>query len=81
MAPVDADGRVIPRRSAAYFHDGNADAVVSCLPGCADEQHPARYPAVTVAEHLEGKLTGSRGLKLNADAVREAARLAGTEPS
>jgi isopenicillin N synthase-like dioxygenase len=81
LAPVDADGRIVRRRSAAYFHDGNADAVVSCLPGCADEQHPALYPAVTVAEHLEAKLAGSRGLKLNADAVREAARLSATKPS
>jgi isopenicillin N synthase-like dioxygenase len=32
LAPVDAHGRMYRRRSAAYFHDGNFDAVVSTLP-------------------------------------------------
>jgi isopenicillin N synthase-like dioxygenase len=26
------DGVLVPRRSAAYFHDGNLDALVGCLP-------------------------------------------------
>ena len=77
LPPVDAEGRMLRRRSAAFFHDGNADAVVSCLPGCADAQHPPRYAPVTVAEHLAAKLAGSRGLKLNETAEREAARLRG----
>jgi isopenicillin N synthase-like dioxygenase len=73
LAPIDADGRVVHRRSAAYFHDGNADAVIACLPGCANGQ--ARYAPITVAEHLAAKLGGSRGGELNLDASRDAARL------
>jgi isopenicillin N synthase-like dioxygenase len=79
LPSVDASGRVLRRRSAAFFHDGNYDAVISCLPGCADAAHPARYPAVTVAEHIAAKLAGSRGLKLNEDGSREAARLPESE--
>jgi isopenicillin N synthase-like dioxygenase len=75
LAPLDASGRAVRRRSAAYFHDGNADAVIACLPGCADADHPALYEPVTVAEHIAAKLAGSRGLKLNPDAEREASRL------
>ncbi len=75
--PLDDSGKAMRRRSAAYFHDGNADAVIACLPGCADAEHPALYAPVTVSEHLLAKLSGSRGLKLNEDAEREAARLTG----
>ncbi|MCW2883212.1 MAG: hypothetical protein QOE54_7160 [Streptosporangiaceae bacterium] len=70
LAPVSVDGRVFRRRSAAYFHDGNADAVITTLPG-----RTASYEPVTVADHLAAKLAGSRGLELNPEAAREAARL------
>jgi isopenicillin N synthase-like dioxygenase len=75
LPPVDANGQVKRRRSAAYFHDGNADATITCLPSCTDAAHPPLYEAVTVADHLAAKLGGSRALKLNAGAEREAARL------
>jgi len=75
LPPVDASGRAVRRRSAAYFHDGNAEAVVACLPGCSDADRPARYEPVTVADHLSAKLAGSRGGTLNASAGRERARL------
>ena len=78
LAPVDAEGRPILRRSAAYFHDGNADALISCLPGCTDEAHPPRYEPVVVAEHLAAKLAGSRGLTPNLHAAHDAARLTGS---
>ena len=65
----------MPRRSAAYFHDGNVDAVIECLPSCVTEDNPARYGPVTVGEHLAAKLAGSRGGQLNPNAAREAARL------
>lgn len=73
--PVNAQGQLVRRRSAAFFHDGNADAVVSCLPSCADAHHPPRYEPITVAEHIRQKLEGSRGLALNAHAPHESARL------
>ena len=68
-------GALVPRRSAAYFHDGNVDAVIECLPSCVSAGNPARYEPVTVGEHLAAKLAGSRGGQLNPHATREAARL------
>lgn len=75
VAAPRIDGTLVPRRSAAYFHDGNMDAVIECLPGCVSEENPARYQPVTVGEHLAVKLAGSRGGQLNPRAAREAARL------
>ncbi|MEM8903625.1 MAG: 2-oxoglutarate and iron-dependent oxygenase domain-containing protein [Actinomycetota bacterium] len=77
VPPRDDDGRLIRRRSAAFFFDGNADGVVSTLPTCRDETGGSAYPDVTVAEHLAQKLGGSRGLDLNEHADREASRLGG----
>jgi isopenicillin N synthase-like dioxygenase len=73
--PLDANGRVSRRRSAAFFHDGNADAVIRTLPTCVDEPGAAGLEPITVAEHLQRKLAGSRGGELNAAAVRESARI------
>lgn len=75
LAPIDESGRLYRRRSAAYFHDGNHDALIEALPGCVTAERPAGYEPVTVAEHLTQKLAGSRGLELNAEAEREASRL------
>jgi isopenicillin N synthase-like dioxygenase len=75
VAPPKVNGALVPRRSAAYFHDGNVDAVIECLPSCVSQDNPARYAPVTVGEHLAAKLAGSRGGRLNACATREAARL------
>lgn len=68
-------GVTVPRRSAAYFHDGNVDALIECLPSCVSAGNPARYEPATVGEHLAAKLAGSRGGQLNPYATREAARL------
>jgi isopenicillin N synthase-like dioxygenase len=75
VAAPRVNGRLVPRRSAAYFHDGNIDAVIECLPSCVSQDNPARYEPVTVGEHLAAKLAGSRGGQLNPNATREAARL------
>ncbi len=75
LPPIDSQGRLVRRRSAAYFHDGNADAIVSCLPSCTDATHPPKYPPITVADHIRQKLAGSRGLELNTRAVQEGQRL------
>ena len=66
---------LVPRRSAAYFHDGNVDAVIEPLHSCVTAAKPARYRPVTVGEHLAAKLAGSRGGELNPRAQREAGRL------
>lgn len=75
VVPPRVNGQLVPRRSAAYFHDGNVDALIECLPSCASAANPARYEPVTVGEHLAAKLAGSRGGQLNPYAGREAARL------
>lgn len=75
VPPVDGRGRSLRRRSAAFFHDGNADAVISTLAPCRDAHGGTPYEDVTVAEHLAQKLGGSRGLQLNAHASREASRI------
>jgi len=74
--PRDASGSLLRRRSAAFFHDGNADAVISTLPPCRAADGSSAYPDVTVGEHLAQKLGGSRGLELNPHAQREASRIA-----
>jgi isopenicillin N synthase-like dioxygenase len=75
LPPTDSEGRLVRRRSAAFFHDGNADAVISCLPGCASDEKPALYESVTVSDHLAAKLNGSRGQVPNPGAERESTRL------
>ncbi len=79
VPPRNADGDLIRRRSATFFHDGNADAVVSTLEPCRFADGSSEYDDVTIAEHLAQKLGGSRGLDLNEHAEREAARVVGAE--
>ncbi|MFK8022393.1 MAG: isopenicillin N synthase family dioxygenase [Ilumatobacter sp.] len=76
VPPTDAHGRSMRRRSAAFFHDGDADAMISTIESCRDASGGSAYEDVTVAEHLAQKLGGSRGLELNQHAEAEAARLA-----
>jgi isopenicillin N synthase-like dioxygenase len=75
VAPPVVDGVLVPRRSAAFFHDGNVDATIAPLPTCVGDGHPALYEPVTLGEHLRAKLAGSRNQVLNLGADREAARL------
>ncbi|MEU6762810.1 2-oxoglutarate and iron-dependent oxygenase domain-containing protein [Streptomyces sp. NPDC046853] len=75
VKPPIVDGGIVRRRSAAYFHDGNVDAVIATLPGhlgCDDE---LAYEPILVRDHIKAKLAGSRQGKANAAAVREAARV------
>jgi len=80
VPPRDANGNLVRRRSAAYFHDGNADALISTLEPCRDATGEHVYDDITVGEHLAQKLGGSRGLELNQHAAREAARIGAVEP-
>ncbi|WP_206472088.1 isopenicillin N synthase family oxygenase [Dietzia sp. KRD202] len=74
VAPPIVDGRIVRRRSAAFFHDGNVGAVVATLPEFVGTDGDA-YEPVTVREHIAAKLAGSRHGKANTAAVREAARV------
>ena len=72
VKPPVVDGRIQRRRSVAYFHDGNVDAVVSTLPEYAG---PDPYEPVVVRDHIKAKLAGSRHGTKNTAAEREAARV------
>ena len=74
VAPPIVDGTIVRRRSAAFFHDGNVDAVVATLPGFEGPAGDA-YEPITVREHIAAKLAGSRHGKANTAGVREAARV------
>ncbi|HEY9393512.1 MAG TPA: 2-oxoglutarate and iron-dependent oxygenase domain-containing protein [Nocardioides sp.] len=75
VKPPIVDGTIQRRRSAAYFFDGDAEAIIGPLPGFVDDEHPRLYRDVTVDEHIAAKLAGSRAGVLNVDAGREAARV------
>ena len=72
--PPVVDGRILRRRSAAFFFDGNADAVIETLPGCARTDHPG-YPPITVAENIDAKLAGMKSGIAPVGAEREAQRV------
>ncbi|WP_157015594.1 isopenicillin N synthase family dioxygenase [Mesorhizobium xinjiangense] len=44
------------RYSIAFFLDPNPDAVVECLPGCATEDNPAKYPPIRGDDYLMSRL-------------------------
>ncbi|GAA2056837.1 isopenicillin N synthase family dioxygenase [Williamsia deligens] len=73
VKPPIVDGTIRRRRSAAFFHDGNPDAVVSTLRGWEGEGIP--YEPITVRDHIAAKLAGSRQGTSNSGAVREADRV------
>lgn len=75
VKPPVVDGAVVRRRSAAYFHDGNVDAVISTLPSHLGIGDAPAYEPVLVRDHIKAKLAGSRQGRANAAAVREAARV------
>lgn len=75
VKPPVVDGRIQRRRSAAFFHDGNPDALIETIPTCLAPGETPTYPPITVGAHLAAKLGGSRGGVVNASAEREAARV------
>lgn len=59
VPPGDAAGDC-SRRSIAFFHNANWDAVIECLPGCATDDRPPRYPPVTAGRHLMDKFRSTQ---------------------
>ncbi len=57
--PPASDGAAL-RRSIAFFHDGDWDAMIECLPTCCSAERPAKYPPVRALDHLMNKLVGGR---------------------
>jgi len=43
------------RISLVFFHQPNYDAMVTCLPGCATAERPAKYAPVSSGDHLLSK--------------------------
>ena len=75
VKPPIVDGKIERRRSAAYFHDGNIDALIETLPTCLDADGTSAYAPITVGDHIRAKLAGSRAGVANTEAEREAARV------
>jgi isopenicillin N synthase-like dioxygenase len=75
VKPPVIGGTIERRRSAAFFHDGDVDALIETLPSCVDAQHPDLYEPITVGEHIAAKLAGSRAGVSNSAAERESARV------
>jgi isopenicillin N synthase-like dioxygenase len=75
VKPPVVDGTIRRRRSAAYFHDANADARVAPLTSCVDAQHPAAYSEVSVDEHVRAKIDGSNVGIINTAAGSERDRV------
>lgn len=51
------------RRSIAFFHEADYDALVTVMPTCVSDACPARYAPVMAGEHLMQKLMGPRTLQ------------------
>lgn len=75
VKPPVIDGTIERRRSAAFFHDGDVDALIETLPSCIDAEHPDLYEPITVGDHIRAKLAGSREGKANEKAERESQRV------
>ncbi|MDB6100888.1 MAG: 2OG-Fe(II) oxygenase [Gammaproteobacteria bacterium] len=73
VKPPVVDGVIQRRRSAAYFHDGNIDAVISTIPTCVGRDG-RQYPPISIGEHLSVKLASSRAGKPNTTKGPEAER-------
>jgi isopenicillin N synthase-like dioxygenase len=59
--PVQAtEGSVVRRRSIPFFHEGNYDSYVECLPTCCGPGNPAKYPPITGGEHVNAKILAGR---------------------
>lgn len=65
-------GNDVRRRSMAYFHEANPDAMVAPLEVCIDDEKPARYEPISAGDHLRNKLASPRSMK-KADAVQTSA--------
>ncbi|MFW2333047.1 isopenicillin N synthase family dioxygenase [Ilumatobacter sp.] len=59
VPPADA-GRDCARQSIAFFHNANWDAVIECLPGCADAGTGPKYPPVGAGRHLMDKFRSTQ---------------------
>lgn len=52
----------VHRRSVAYFHEANPDAVIDPLPSCIDADNPPRYEPISAGDHLYNKIVSPRSM-------------------
>lgn len=76
LPPARHAAEVRTRRSVAFFHDGNHDALVECLPTCVLPGEPPKYAPVRAGDHLMAKLMGPRLLAPSTGADTTDGRLA-----
>jgi isopenicillin N synthase-like dioxygenase len=69
LVPTDEAARANGRLSLGFFHMPNADAVIECLPNCATQARPPRYPPISAGWHKRLKFAMANGL---ADIVAQA---------
>ncbi|GAA2228169.1 isopenicillin N synthase family oxygenase [Herbiconiux moechotypicola] len=75
VKPPIVDGQIERRRSAAYFFSAAPETVIAPIPEIlAEGEHPL-YDPITVTEHTQAKLAGSRGGKRNDTVPGDAARV------
>jgi isopenicillin N synthase-like dioxygenase len=61
VLPPPRDAELVRlRRSVAFFHDGNHDALIECLPSCLSDGQSPKYAPVRAGDHLMAKLMGPR---------------------
>jgi isopenicillin N synthase-like dioxygenase len=75
VKPPVVDGTIVRRRSVAYFHGCNWDALVEPLPELLAEGEQPLYGSISATEHIRAKLAGTRAGVLNRNAEREGARV------
>src|SRR4051794_5214332 len=75
VKPPIVDGTIQRRCSAAFFHDGDVDALITTLATCLAEGEESRFAPITVGEHVAAKLAGSRAGVRNTAAADDAARV------
>ena len=65
VLPIRANvGGTVRRRSLPFFHEGDFDSVVECLPTCCSADEPALYPTVVLGEHVMAKVLSGHLLEV-----------------
>ncbi|MFK8024950.1 MAG: isopenicillin N synthase family dioxygenase [Ilumatobacter sp.] len=58
-----APGAAMHRRSMAYFHEADPDAMIEPLACCVSDDVPAKYAPISAGDHLRQKILSSRDKK------------------
>lgn len=60
VIPQSEAARCQRRLSVVFFHTPNYDAMIECIPGCAEGQRPKRYPPTRAGDYLKGKFLSAQ---------------------